>query len=71
MIEGEEEWEVEGILKAEHKGRNRQVQYLVSWKGYPASENSWVAHQDLNAPKLLKEFYQKHPQAIKPTPDRR
>ena len=32
MVDGEEEWEVERILRRRTKGRQRQV--LVKWKGY-------------------------------------
>ena len=32
MVDGEEEWEVERILRKRIKGRQRQV--LVKWKGY-------------------------------------
>ena len=32
MVNGEEEWEVERILRKRTKGRQRQV--LVKWKGY-------------------------------------
>ena len=32
MVDGEEEWEVERILRKRVKGRQRQV--LVKWKGY-------------------------------------
>ena len=32
IVDGEEEWEVERILKRRAKGRQRQV--LVKWKGY-------------------------------------
>ena len=32
MVDGEEKWEVERILKKRTKGRQRQV--LMKWKGY-------------------------------------
>ena len=32
MVDGEEEWEVERILRERVKGRQRQV--LMKWKGY-------------------------------------
>ena len=38
LIDDEKEWEVETILAfRERRGRG---QFLVKWKGYPASENS-------------------------------
>ena len=57
VIEGEEEYEVEAILDTRRHGRGQKLQYLVHWKGYPNSNNSWVNHSDLNAPELLKEYY--------------
>jgi hypothetical protein len=39
LIEGEEVYEVENILK--HRKRGRGYQYYVKWKGYPISEASW------------------------------
>jgi hypothetical protein len=42
VIEGEEEYEVESIIKAQQRGPKRVLSYLVKWKGYPDSENSWV-----------------------------
>ena len=57
LIEGEEEYEIESIRDARRKGRGRKLQYLVHWKGYPNSDDSWVDHEDLHAPELLKEYY--------------
>jgi hypothetical protein len=62
----EEEYEVEAILNMRRHGRGRKLQYLVHWKGYPHSDDSWVDHKDLNAPELLKEFYQKSPEGGRP-----
>jgi hypothetical protein len=37
----------------------RSTQYLIKWKGYPASENSWLLEKELtNAKKLLDKFKQ-------------
>ena len=58
----EEEYEVEAILNMRRHGRGHKLQYLVHWKGYPHSDDSWVDHKDLNTPELLKEFYQKSPE---------
>ena len=55
LIEGQEEYEVEEIIS--DRMIRRKCQYLVKWKGYPSSENSWVAAQDLHAPQLLKDYH--------------
>ena len=39
LIEGEEVYEVDTILR--HRRRGRGYQYLVKWKDYPISEASW------------------------------
>lgn len=39
LIEGEEVYEVEEIMR--HRKRGRGYQYYVKWKGYPISEASW------------------------------
>ena len=57
IIDGKEEYEIENILDARHHGRGHKLQYLVHWKGYPHSNDSWIDHKDLHAPDLLKEFY--------------
>ena len=54
--QGEEEYEIESIIKSRRKGRGRKLQYLVHWKGYPNADNSWVDEKDLHAPELLQEF---------------
>jgi hypothetical protein len=58
MIDGEEEYEVEDILMHRKIGRNQKLQYLVKWKGYPLSENSWVDSKDLRAPEILQRYQQ-------------
>ena len=58
-----EHYEIEEVINARHKGRGKKLEYLVHWKGYPASEWSWVKADNLNAPELLKEFYLSKPAA--------
>jgi len=58
IIDSEEEYKIKAILDARRKGRGCQLQYLMHWKGYPHSDNSWIAHKNLHAPELLAEFMQ-------------
>jgi hypothetical protein len=57
-IEGEEEYKIESIRDTRLKGHGRRRQYLVHWKGYPNSNDSWVDCEDIHAPDLLTEFHQ-------------
>ena len=45
IVEGEEEYEVESILR--HKGKGSKRRYLVVWKGYPLTEASWEPESSL------------------------
>ena len=55
LINGEEEYKIEHILK--HRGHPKCHQYLIRWKGYTADEDSWQNKADLgNALELLSEY---------------
>ena len=40
----DQEFEVETILKKQHRGRT--TQYLLKWKDYPIEDASWVNKKD-------------------------
>ena len=53
--EGEEIWEVEKILGKRTK--NGQLQYLLRWKGYNESWDTWTPASDFeNMDELVQEF---------------
>ena len=55
VVDGEEEYEVEAILR--HKGKGAPHLYLVMWKGYPITEASWEPKLHLrNAPLILEDY---------------
>ena len=61
--DGGERFEVEEIrdsrLKYRQQSRTREVQYLIKWKDYPESENTWERHFDVDqSRKLLNLFHQ-------------
>ena len=58
LVDGEEEFEVEQILDMKQMGRGHKTHYLVKWKGYPTSDNSWEPEKNLNADELIAEFKQ-------------
>ena len=59
LIEGEEVYEVEGILK--HRRQGRKYQYYVKWKGYPISEATWELEEMVSDDgKLLTSYKKRH-----------
>ena len=56
LIDGEPEYEVEKILDKKMMGRGHKKYFLIKWKGYSASDNSWELAADVHAPKLIAEF---------------
>ena len=58
LVDGEEEFEIEQILGMKQMGKGCKTHYLVKWKGYPTSDNSWEPEKNLNAKELITEFKQ-------------
>src|SRR5216683_1178410 len=65
MIEGEAEYEVEAVQA--HRYRRRKLQYLIKWKGYPNSDNTWEPLDNICAPQLIKKYHATHPLEDKKT----
>ena len=55
LINEEQEWEVEWIL--DFRERPGRGQFLVKWKGYPSSENSWEPIEGLENAKDMVEAW--------------
>src|SRR6266404_2615087 len=56
LIDGEEEYEVEQIVAHRQFGRSKRLQYLIKWKGYPESDNTWEPADQVHAPELIKHY---------------
>src|SRR6266481_741481 len=57
LIDGEEEYEIEQIVAHRQFGRSKRLQYLIKWKGYPESDNTWEAADQVHAPDLIKHYH--------------
>jgi Chromo (CHRromatin Organisation MOdifier) domain len=60
LINGEAEYEVEAIRSHHYFGKNKKLQYLLKWKGYPEADNTWESEDQLNTPNLLKQYNRRH-----------
>src|SRR5579864_1202400 len=66
LINDEEQYEVEAIRSHRRHGRSRQLQYLIKWKGYPGSNNTWEPESQVHAPDLVRSYHKRRStQAIK------
>jgi hypothetical protein len=55
QIEEENEFEVEAIIQ--HRVGDNGTEYLVKWKGYPQSENTWEPETNLrNCQRMLQKY---------------
>src|SRR6266567_8520850 len=61
LISGEEEYAMERIVNHRRHGRSRTLQYLVKWKGYPESDNTWEPAGQVHAPECIKWYHKKFP----------
>src|SRR6266704_2789696 len=61
LIAGEAEYEVEQIRSHRRHGRARTLQYLIKWKGYPESDNTWEPADQVHAPELVKAYHRQAP----------
>jgi hypothetical protein len=59
LIEDKEEYEVEKILDMKPRGRGCKMHFLVKWKGYLTSDNSWEPTENVHAEELIKEYKEK------------
>ncbi|KAJ3281539.1 hypothetical protein HDU79_010681 [Rhizoclosmatium sp. JEL0117] len=58
--EEEEDYEVEKILSHKTDRKLRARVYLVKWKGYPSSENSWIPEDNFGTREILDEYIEKY-----------
>ena len=66
LIDNEEEYEIERILK--HCGPPKNRSYLIRWKGYSAEEDAWLKEAELGN---ATEFLYAYKKRIKVSPKRK
>ena len=53
-----------------HKRRKKgKMEYLVKWKGYSSSANTWEPKKNLFDPRLIQQFLAKMKEKPKPPPE--
>jgi hypothetical protein len=61
IVEGKEgHYEIELILASQPTRNWKSMQYLVKWKGYPDSENSWIPAKELTHTQELLKAWNTH-----------
>ena len=60
LVDREEEYKVEKIIDMKQMGQWRKTYYLVKWKGYPTSDNSWEPRENIHAEELIREFQKRN-----------
>ena len=62
LIDGEPEWEVEQILGT--RRQCNQLQYMVRWKGFSETHDSWEPVNNVHAKDLIENFHWQNPNTI-------
>ena len=58
-LDPQREYDVETVLDCQYfKGK---LKYLIKWKDYPHSENTWEPRRNLSCPQRLAEFHRRNP----------
>jgi Chromo (CHRromatin Organisation MOdifier) domain len=65
LVDGQEEYEVEQIMNSRRLGRARKSQYLLRWKGYSRTHDSWQDATEVHAPELIKEYHVRKKSAVR------
>ena len=69
MVDDQEEYEVEQVINHQYYGHKKTLQYLICWKGYSATDNTWEPADQVFADALMKAYHRKHPLKGKEDPN--
>jgi hypothetical protein len=61
LIDNQEQYKVKAIRDHQRRGKKWSLQYLIKWKGYPESDNTWEPVKHVQAPKIVRQYHQHHP----------
>ena len=61
MINDQEEYEVEQVISHQYYGCKKALQYLIWWKGYLVTDNTWEPADQVFMDTLMKAYHRKHP----------
>jgi len=61
LIGDEAEYKVEQIRNHHYSRWNRVLQYLIKWKGYPESDNTWELALDIHTSNLICNYHKGTP----------
>ena len=60
LIGNEEDYEVEQIINHCHYGKCHQLQYLICWKGYSASDDTWEPADQVHTNESVRSYHAKY-----------
>ncbi len=68
IVQGEDEhYEVEKVLQSKISPNRKGILYLIKWKGYPDSENSWLPSSEMtHSQDLVQKFHKDQPRTPRP-----
>ena len=68
MIDDQEEYEVDQVINHQYYGCKKALKYLIHWKGYSATDNTWEPADQVFVDALVKAYHKKHPLEGKEAP---
>ena len=60
MVDDQEEYEVEQVISHWYYRHKKTLQYLICWKGYSVTDDTWELADQVFVDALVKAYYRKH-----------